>query len=250
MNYDNISTFSWIIQLLIVVSKASFSLDAELNQLFEPIITNIQSFLNPLMPKSVNRAAWMFLSNFVDLSIKNLHKDQTENEEEEKQQTKVMTDLALIVKNSVLMMFEWSMSESEKNENEDDFEILLISIIGIVGHTLFLILNELKFYNEDENSLLFLQPDEIKMAASFLLHLFELQQSTGIRNFGATESVTCCVCLLVQFPGGAEQIAEIVDAEIMEQIIQSFSVIQNDDIKQLIRPGISTIMMLNSIEQE
>lgn len=241
LNIENISIYSWVIQLLIELNKAEFSLDKETNQLFEPILVQIPSFLNPSLPKSVNQPAWMFLSNFVDLTIKFLHQDQIEEEQKE-QQAKILNELAQIVKNTVLSMFEFNLNNNEFEE--ENFSSLSISIFGIIGKILFTILKEMMNSSDEKDFSFFDQPEEIKMIASVLVQLFNLQLSTGIRNIGATEYVSCCICLLAQCTEVADIITEMIDAYAMEQIIQTFSMIQDDELKRFIAPGISTIYTL------
>lgn len=263
MNYENVSTFSWIIQFLININKASFIMNYDSIQLFDPILPQISLFLDPLLPKSVNRATWMLLNSLVDTTLKSLHKEQID-EEQSGGLLKFINDLAQIVKNSVLQLFSYLVDDDGlgiNNNDEDGFAMLFVAILGIIGQTTFSILREFNFNSfsssEEENEneeevasrFLFSPVDEIKMAAFVLIQLFNLQREAGVQNTGAAIAVTCCFCLLVQCPGGAEQIFEMVDADLMGQLIQSFSLIKDDEIKQMIAPGIRLILLYNSIGQ-
>ena len=232
-------------------------------QLFDPILPQISLFLDPLLPKSVNRATWMLFNSLVDTTLKSLHKEQFD-EEQSGGLLKFINDLAQIVKNSVLQLFSYLVDNDGigiNNNDEDGFAMLFVAILGIIGQTTFSILREFNFNSfsssEEENEneeevasrFLFSPVDEIKMAAFVLIQLFNLQREAGVQNTGAAIAVTCCFCFLVQCPGGAEQIFEMVDADLMGQLIQSFSLIKDDEIKQMIAPGIRLILLYNSIGQ-
>ncbi|KAK8858302.1 hypothetical protein M9Y10_013404 [Tritrichomonas musculus] len=235
LNYESISSFSWIMHFLIDLNKSSFSFKNELFQYIEPIIIQLPSFLNPSLPKVVIRSVWMYINSLLDTAIKCIKNgDQSHSIN----QLKLFNELSKIVKNSVLLNYtDFFNTQNCDDNDESDF---VISILGVISGSIFLILNNSNFLNDFS---FFSEASEIQTIISLLLHAFD----ENTHNNSALESVTCCICIvLIQYQGVADQIREIINVDVMEKIIQSFSLMNDNVLKESIAAGIRALLTSNS----